>query len=275
MEQLHLLGERGLPPVFKWAGGKRRLLRSLLPYTSHIPGVYFEPFLGSGALFFALAPARAVLADSNAELINFYVQLQCRPDSVIKELRKFRNTAADYYRIRNKDNGARSQRAARFLYLTTLAFNGIYRLNIKGKFNVPYGQKKHVKVCDSGRLRKAAEILHSAVIKCGDFEETVKGAGKGDLVYFDPPYTVAHGNNGFVKYNSKIFSWKDQVRLASLARKLAGRGCRVVISNADHESIRGLYSGFGCDIITRHSVMAADSDYRRPVTECIFFKGDD
>jgi DNA adenine methylase len=166
------------------------------------------------------------------------------------------------------------ERAARLLFLTTLSFNGIFRENLKGVFNVPYGGKTHVNPADSDKILGASAGLQGAKILCADFEAATATAKRGDLVYFDPPYTVAHGNNGFVKYNAKIFSWDDQVRLAQTAERLAEKGCYVFISNADHKSIRTLYKRFELRIVNRHSKIAASSHYRKAITECLFFNAE-
>ena len=142
-----------------------------------------------------------------------------------------------------------------------------------GEFNVPYGQKTHLRPVDKNLVCSASALLQSATIIAGDFEHVTKDAKKGDFIYFDPPYTVAHGQNGFIKYNEKIFSWNDQERLAAHARLLASRGCRVVVSNADHQSIHQLYDGFKRQTIERPSVIAASSDHRRSITECVFTMG--
>ncbi len=261
------------PPLLKWPGGKRNLLNVILPLTPTSFSRYFEPFVGGGALFFALQPKKAYLSDKNSELTHAYSQVRDRPGAVIRELRKLRNTKKSYYIVRSTVPRSDAARAARLIYLVTLAFNGIYRVNLKGEFNVPYGYKTHVDPCDEERISRASDLLKRAVIRDQDFEEALSTATRGDLVYLDPPYTVAHGNNGFIKYNAKIFSWEDQVRLAHVAKKLAGKGCTVIVSNADHFSIRNLYTGFATATLERNSVIAASSDFRSRVTECVFYAG--
>jgi len=258
-------------PLLKWPGGKRNLLNSILPLVPASFKRYYEPFLGGGALFFALEPQEAFLSDKNAELIHVYVQIRDNPDLVIRALRKLKNSKGNYYSIRSSNPRGDASRAARFIYLITLAFNGIYRVNLNGEFNVPYGYKKYLDPCDAERIRRASALLSKSVIHDQDFEEALAGADKGDLVYLDPPYTVAHGNNGFVKYNAKIFSWDDQLRLARVANNLAAKGCTVIVSNADHASIRKLYRDFAATILERNSTIAASSDFRSRVTECIFY----
>lgn len=268
------MNERGnikFPPLLKWPGGKRGLLSAILPLVPNHFNRYFEPFVGGGALFFALQPPRSRLSDRNAELIYAYSQVRDRPKAVIDELRKLKNSESDYYCVRATVPKNPAGRAARFIYLITLAFNGIYRVNLKGQFNVPYGFKTYIDPCNEGRIREASEILAGATLRSGDFEQEVDSADQGDFVYLDPPYTVTHGNNGFLKYNAKIFSWDDQMRLARAAHALANKGCSVFVSNANHPSIRKMYQGFQVLEITRHSVIAASSQFRRAITECIFY----
>jgi DNA adenine methylase len=260
-------------PLLKWPGGKRRLVKFIIPLIPDGFNRYYEPFLGSGALFFAVRPQRASLSDRNPDLISAYGQVRNNPEAVIKQLQKLSNSEKNYYAVRSSVPNSESESAARLIYLCRLSFNGIHRVNLKGKFNVPYGYKTHLNPCEPEKIRAASEMLKWARIECQDFEAAVASAKKGDLVYLDPPYTTAHANNGFLKYNAKIFTWDDQKRLAGVARELAGRGCVVIVSNADHLSIRGLYTGFGILEIDRHSVIAASGRFRRRITECVFHNG--
>ena len=259
-------------PLLKWPGGKRAILDSIEKVLPSEFGCYYEPFVGGGALFFALSPGCAVLADKNSELIECYEVVRDDPDDVIAELRAMGNSEGDYYRIRALQPETAIGRAARLIYLTILSFNGIYRVNLKGQFNVPYGYRTHLDPCDVTRIRSASKVLAEAKLLRADFEKAVETAKHGDLVYLDPPYTVAHAKNGFLKYNARIFSWDDQTRLARVAHTLAARGCHVIVSNADHESLRDLYDGFEVLEVVRPSRIAASSDYRRRVTECLFYK---
>jgi DNA adenine methylase len=144
-------------------------------------------------------------------------------------------------------------------------------VNLNGQFNVPYGHKTHLVPCDTEKIRNASKLLKRAVVDDQDFEKALTRASEGDLVYLDPPYTVAHGNNGFIKYNSKIFSWDDQIRLARIANELAAKGCSVIVSNADHFSIRRLYRSFARITVERKSAIAASSKFRSRITECLFY----
>ena len=265
------MNPEGCAPLLKWAGGKRRLIGEILSVAPTDFGRYFEPFLGGGALFFSLVPRSATLSDSNPDLINAYIQIRDNLDAVVKSLRRLPNSEADYYRIRAACPRSAAGKAARLIYLCALSFNGIYRQNLNGQFNVPYGHKRHLDPCNHPRLQATSDILQRRKLIVSDFEPAVSCARRGDFIYFDPPYTVAHENNGFIKYNAKIFSWSDQQRLAVLAWRLKRSGCKVVVSNADHPSIHALYNGFRVRSIERHSVMAADNGFRRPVRESLFY----
>lgn len=264
-----------VPPLIKWPGGKRAIFENIVPHFPVTPKRYFEPFLGGGAVFFALQPKRSWLSDTNVELINLYRQVRDKPDDLIKILRTFKNSEDAYYQIRSQSFRSPMKRAARLMYLATLSFNGIHRVNLRGQFNVPYGYKTHLATCDENRIRAASHALASAQLDVADFETATRNASSGDLIYFDPPYTVAHAHNGFVKYNERIFSWADQVRLAEHARVLVQRGCHVVISNADHPSVRALYEGFSVKTIERFSRIAASSVHRKEITEVLFFASEE
>lgn len=257
-------------PFVKFPGGKRRLLPFLLPLIPPRLGRYFEPFLGGGALFFALHPRKAILSDTDQDLINCYLQVRDDCTSVVRSLRRLPNSETAYYKVRRSRPRVPATRAARIIYLTTLSFNGIYRRNRNGEFNVPYGQKGHLAPCDLDRLSTASQALASAKIGCGDFEEAVHSAKRGDLVFFDPPYTVAHEQNGFIKYNARIFSWDDQIRLSRVARRLSLKGCTVIVSNAHHSSITSLYPNFVSHVVDRPSTIAASTTYRGRMRECLF-----
>jgi DNA adenine methylase len=260
-------------PLIKWPGGKRAIIRELIATLPPTFNRYFEPFVGGGALFFAVQPRKSILSDTNSDLINLYAQVRDQSEALIRLLRRYRNNEAAYYVVRNQRPRTPLTRAARLLYLTTLSFNGIHRVNLRGEFNVPYGHRTHLDICDEARLASAAKALRNAQLVVADFEEITAKANKGDLVYFDPPYTVAHAHNGFLKYNERIFSWDDQVRLSKHAHLLASRGCYVVVSNADHRSVHRLYSAFQKKNIQRVSRIAASSNYRGRITEMVYYSG--
>jgi DNA adenine methylase len=257
-------------PLLKWPGGKRALAHVILPVIGKVTGTYFEPFFGGGAIFFALGPRMARLSDLNPELMECYQSIKEDPDGVAKHLSRLKNDETMYYKVRQSRPRSALGRSARLIYLTSLSFNGIYRQNLKGEFNVPYGYKYSKSLPTIEQLRHVSRRLSSAALASVDFQEATAAAAPGDTVYFDPPYTVAHNNNGFVKYNASIFSWDDQRRLAEHATWLANRGCRVFISNADHDAVRKLYQDFECLAVERRSVIAASSSKRRSITECFF-----
>lgn len=247
------------------------LLKQILPLAPSKFKRYYEPFMGGGALFFTLNPERAVLSDKNTDLMNCYQQVRDYPTDVVSCLSRMRNTKDDYYMIRREIPESDIERAARFIYLMALSFNGIYRVNLQGKFNVPYGDNKNSTFYNADKIYAVSTALANTEIRAGDFNDAVSDADAGDFVYLDPPYTVAHNNNGFVKYNDHIFSWEDQIRLASTAKELVERGCKVIVSNADHPTVEELYCGFQVQRIARSSVIAASSQFRRNITECVFY----
>jgi DNA adenine methylase len=262
----------GTQPLLRWPGGKRKLLKHILPLIPTQFGNYLEPFAGGAALFFKLAPLNGLLSDTNRELINCYHVVRDSPDILISLLSELRNSEDDYYQVRAWTPAGLVEQAARTIYLSNLSFNGIHRVNLRGQFNVPYNHLVKKLPFDENLIWRTAAVLRSAHIACLDFEVAVSSAECGDLVYFDPPYTVLHGSNGFIKYNERIFSWADQERLARVAVELADAGCHVIVSNADHLSVRRLYPTFSVQTIERISRMAANGAFRRPVTECIFWR---
>lgn len=258
-------------PFLKWAGGKRWLARdyrSLFPLSNR--DRYVEPFLGSGAVFFSLLPQRALLNDVNAELIHTYSVLKDDWAAVVALLRRHqgKHCADYYYQMRASAPKSRAERAARFLYLNRTCFNGLYRVNRKGQFNVPLGTKTAV-LMESDDFEAVARALRAVELVSADFEQIIDTCGENDFVFADPPYTVKHNNNGFVKYNERLFSWSDQERLKAALHRAADRGARVLVSNADHPSIRELYSGWDVETLYRHSVMASESIRRRRTSEVV------
>jgi DNA adenine methylase len=262
-------------PFLRWAGGKRLLLQSILPKLPSFAagGRYFEPFLGGGAVFFALRPAHASLSDLNEKLIQTYRSVRDEPDAVIEVLSGLENSRDQYYRIRGWAPRVPAKRAARFIYLNKTCFNGLYRENLAGEFNVPYGRQAYeTLVCDREQLDAASEALQGASLRSIDFVAAVREARRGDFVYFDPPYITGHQNNGFVEYNARVFSWADQHRLRAAAGRLIGRGVSVAISNSSHSSIRRLYAdepGFRIHRLKRQSTMASRIDQRFETSELL------
>ncbi len=257
-------------PFLKWAGGKQWLAPALVAAVRDGRGGYFEPFLGGGAVFFAARPSRAVLSDKNPELIAAYRAVQTSPAYLIRRLRALTFSRTRYYRMREEVPRGRIQRAARLVYLNRTCWNGLYRVNQEGRFNVPVGRFTYSPdFIGVERIRAAHEALKGATLRACDFEVAVSIARRGDTVYFDPPYTAAHLENGFLRYNEHIFSWADQERLAAVALRLTRRGCRVLVSNAPHPAILGLYRSFRVTRIRRTSLIAGSPGYRRNVSEIV------
>lgn len=256
-------------PFLKWAGGKRWLVKRFPELIPRAFKRYHEPFLGSGAVFFHLSPAIASISDSNAELIATYKAIRDEPTNVMRMLRLHQNRHNDdyYYEIRASEPNTCAARAARFLYLNRTCWNGLYRVNREGVFNVPRGTKDSV-VFPTDDFPLIARKLKKVTLTCCDFEAALEKVERNDFVFVDPPYTVKHNYNGFLKYNQSIFSWDDQVRLAHAVRRARMRGAMVLVLNADHESVRELYLEIGTQYaLPRSSVLAAKSDFRTKTKE--------
>jgi DNA adenine methylase len=235
-------------PFVKWAGGKRQIIDQLLKRVPPSFRVYFEPFLGGGALLFELMPRRAVVGDVNYELINAYRVIRDRVEELIEDLKRHRNDREYYYRMRSTDPNTLDpvRRASRFIYLNKTCYNGLWRVNSRGEFNVPFGRHARPKICDEENLRAVSEYLRSAdirILHC-DYRETLKTAGRGDFVYLDPPYAPVSETARFTHYVSGGFSEKDQLELAEVFRDLDSRGCYVMLSNSDTPLVRDLYGDF-------------------------------
>jgi DNA adenine methylase len=260
-----------IEPFLKWPGGKRWLVSQHANFLPVRYERYIEPFLGGGAVFFRVAPSSSILSDANVELINAYRCIRRDPLGLDQVLAKFQRKHSDefYYRMRATKPTEPMARAARFVYLNRTCFNGMYRVNREGQFNVPIGTKQAISY-PPGYLEQVARHLRGANLRAMDFEETLDLAKEGDFVFVDPPYTVMHNNNGFIKYNAKLFSWNDQMRLASAVKRAARRGASILLSNADHSDVRTLYDGFGeHHQIGRSSVLSGMAEGRRSTTELL------
>jgi DNA adenine methylase len=258
-------------PFLKWAGGKRWLNPMATRLRSVPFRTYYEPFLGSGAIFFGLMPRAAVLSDTNPDLIETYQSIKDDWHAVQKKLSEHdRNHSSDYYyRIRDHAPRKPHTRAARFIYLNRTCWNALYRVNRKGQFNTPIGTKTRA-VLPSDDFKKVSTLLRNVEIVLGDFEEQIDRARKGDLIFADPPYTVRHKYNGFIKYNEQLFSWSDQERLCSALARAKRRGALVICTNADHESIRELYGrNFQLTPLERYSAIAGAGGNRGSYAELL------
>lgn len=260
-----------ITPVLKWAGGKRALLPSLLPRVPRTLRTYCEPFAGGAALFFALASEvfagertvkSFVLCDANPELANLYRVLRSDVDALIDALgdgRAYANTPERFAAVRAARPTDPVERAARFKYLNATCFNGLHRVNRKGEFNVPFGKLANPTICDPERLRAGSRALQLATIYEGDFTEVTSLLGKGDFCYIDSPYYPISATASFTAYAGE-FGPREHVRLVQTMRELDGRGCKLLASNSDTRTTRGLYVGFKVDRVDARRSIAANGD---------------
>jgi DNA adenine methylase len=263
-------------PIVKWVGGKTKLLPDLVQRLPTTYGRYYEPFIGGAALFFRLAPERAVINDLNADLVGLYRAIAADVEAVIRFLR-YQTEAHDeahYHAVKKQWNAVPvagwqpADRAAAFLYLNKACFNGLYRVNGKGEFNVAWG--KHATIAfDLDNLRAASAALQRADIRCGDYRDAVHDAGAGDLVYFDSPYDVAPGSSAFTAYTSSGFGPEEQRDLADLARSLTERGVHVLLSNSDTPFVRELYDWARVDTVRCARAVNCNGAGRGEVNEVI------
>ncbi len=262
-----------MKPFIKWAGGKRWLAGAEGFKLPEFSGMYIEPFLGGGAVFFEIMPESSILSDVNSRLIETYkaIAQDWRGVQIALEDMQRKHSKEFYYTERKRVRRKPTHRAAQFLYLNRTCWNGLYRENLKGQFNVPIGTKSKVIFEDEDFAAISAQ-LQKAEISCCDFAVSIGKAEKGDLIFADPPYTVAHNLNGFVKYNQNIFSWEDQVRLRDALVEASKRGAIVVVTNADHASIRDLYREVAeYRSLSRASVISGSPNFRRSTSEALLY----
>jgi DNA adenine methylase len=260
-------------PFLRWAGGKNWLIKrmgnSLLDLKFND---YYEPFLGGASLFFYLKPkGNSYLSDLNADLIDTYSVVKGNVGRLISEMEKYKNTESFYYSIRGQlDNKSKIRNAAKFIYLNQTSFNGIYRVNLCGVYNVPYGFRSK-KFLDEENLRLVSSYLKNVVLRTSDFSTALSNVKKGDLVFLDPPYTVSHNNNGFIKYNQKLFSLQDQYRLAESILRIKEKGAYYILTNAAHKKIAEIFGQIDKRIqLNRSSLIGGVNAQRGQVSEYVF-----
>ena len=258
-------------PFLRWAGGKRWLVNriknsiNIHDYTS-----YHEPFVGGGALLFFLRPSRAYISDSNEILMLTYEQIKDHVNEVIQVIKSFDRGKEAYYQVRNMKEMDRVFQAARFIYLNQLSYNGIYRVNSNGEYNVPYGNRDNYRF-DFDNMINVSNYLKKTRIKTCDFEETIKSVRRNALVFLDPPYTHSKTVNRFIQYNQKVFTYDDQNRLSKMIDKIKSRDAYYVLTNADHEIIRDVFDKKDRVIpVSRNSRIGGKSAQRGQYEECIF-----
>lgn len=239
-------------PVLKWAGGKSQLLSELIPKIPKQYNRYIEPFFGGGAVFFALKPSKSIIADSNPELINLYKTVAEDVEGVIEQLKKFKNTEECYYSVRSLDPCSLipTAAAARTIFLNKTCFNGLYRVNKAGFFNVPYGHYKNPKIIDTVTLRNASSLLSGTEIICGDYKNVLRNnANEGDFIFLDPPYLPISEYSDFKRYTKEQFYEEDHIELAAEVERLHELGCHIILTNSNHPLVHELYNSFKIEVI--------------------------
>ncbi len=270
--------DRAARPILKWAGGKTQLLPEILQRLPSVIETYYEPFVGGAAVFFALAAAgrfkRAVLSDKNPELVGLYRCVQRDVEAVIRALGSYRYDEQEYYRVRDsKLPRSAAARAARLIFLNTTGYNGLYRVNRAGQFNVPFGRYKNPTICDAENLRAAARALRSAELRVGDFATITRRARQGDAVYFDPPYVPVSKTASFTAYDRHAFELADHERLAATFSVLSGRGVAVLLSNSDTRVTRRLFGPFRVETVAVTRAINSNASKRGRVSEILVSSG--
>jgi len=273
-------------PIAKWAGGKRQLVEQLLrlapPDAFQEGPTYHEPMLGGGALFFCTEPRKAILSDLNPDLIFMYEMVRDRPAAVIEHLNRLRaehhkDEKETYYAVREEYNAGSmgERRAAQFLYLNKTCFNGLYRVNKKGHFNVPLGSYKNPSIYNSADLINASILLRRAQLYRESFENSAGRANSGDFVYFDPPYVPVSKTSDFTAFTAKGFGENDQRQLARTVEGLVERGVRVMVSNSDHPFVHGLYKDYPRTRVWARRSINSKATGRGHVSELVVLAGYD
>ena len=258
-------------PFLRWAGGKSWFQKYLSDTKELKFNNYHEPFLGGGATFFSLKPTGiSYLSDLNIELVNTYIAIRDNVEDVILKLKTFHNTEKDYYEIRQNEYELIADKAAQFIFLNQTSFNGIYRVNLKGAYNVPYGFRNKPFI-DEKLLKDVSFVLQRATLQASDFDIVKKNIALGDLVFLDPPYTVSHNNNGFIKYNEKIFSLEDQYRLSELISFIKEKNAYYILTNAAHNKIKEIFEKKdNLYEVSRASLIGGTNAHRGGISELIF-----
>ena len=269
-------------PFVKWVGGKRQLLAKITPLIPEAFTRYVEPFTGGGAVFFSLSQrlqegqVPAWLNDINPELVNAYHVVRDAPDELLADLRTHIHSKDYFLSLRSLDRQAGGlsslspiKRASRFIYLNRTAFNGMYRVNAKGQFNVPFGRYKNPAIADADTIYSCSKMLQKVEISCSGFEGVLPQAGAGDFVYLDPPYIPLNKTSYFTSYSDTGFVHTDQITLAELIRDMDERGVRFIASNAFVPELRDMYSGFTILEVKATRAINANKDGRHAVSEAL------
>lgn len=266
--------EKKIKPFLRWAGGKNWFTKYIEDYLPENFTNYYEPFLGGGSVFFYLKSKgyirnKAFLSDSNIELINTYKVIKSSPEDLINCLKTHIDTEEYYYMMRDQVFSDSIERAAKFLFLNKTSFNGIYRVNSQGVYNVPYGKRFLDTLYDYDHILEVSELLDKTFFSAADFKIKCRQAETNDFVFIDPPYTVAHENNGFVQYNQSIFSWKNQIQLSKIVENYHEKNINFLVTNACHDSISQLYTTGQQTAISRASVIGGKGAKRQQYRELL------
>ena len=262
-------------PIVKWVGGKRQLMFELLKTMPANYNRYFEPFIGGGALFFELQPENAYISDMNEELINLYSVVRDNVDGLIEDLEKHEVSKEYFLNIRNIDRTemfsklSNIERASRFIYLNRTCFNGLYRVNSQGQFNVPFGNYSNPRIIDENNLKNCSELLKNTEIKVADFSEILTKVQKGDFVYFDPPYVPLNDTSSFTSYTKAGFDIDMQFKLRDVCDELDSMGVKFMLSNSDTKLVNELYSNYEIKKVFATRAVNANADGRGKITEVL------
>lgn len=262
-------------PIVKWVGGKRQLMFELLKNLPKSYNRYFEPFIGGGALFFELQPDNAYISDKNEELINLYSVVRDSVDELVRDLNKHEISKEYFLKIRNLDRMEKYfklsniERASRFIYLNRTCFNGMYRVNSKGEFNVPFGNYKNPRIIDENNLLNCSELLKKTEIKCADFSEIIHKVQKGDFVYFDPPYVPLNETSSFTSYTKDGFDIDMQFKLREVCDELDLMGVKFMLSNSDTKLVNKLYANYNIKKVFASRQINANANGRGKIAEVL------
>ncbi|WP_409973208.1 DNA adenine methylase [Bacillus sp. Bva_UNVM-123] len=264
-------------PFLKWAGGKRQLLPEIRKYIPTKINTYYEPFIGAGAVLFDIQPEKAVINDINIELVNVYQVIKSNADELIEDLKKHENDKEYFYEIRNLDRTpaymelSPIERASRIIYLNKTCFNGLFRVNSKGQFNVPFGKYKNPQIVNEHVIRAVHSYLSTNDVQIlnTDFEKVVEGAKEGDFIYLDPPYDPVSSTSSFTSYSLDGFNREDQQRLKNLFVELDRRGCNVLLSNSATDFIKELYEDYHIEIVSASRHINAKASGRGKIDEVL------
>ena len=262
-------------PIVKWVGGKRQLMFELLKNMPKSYNRYFEPFIGGGALFFELQPQNGYISDMNEELINLYTVVKDDVYKLIDDLNKHKVSKEYFLKIRNLDRTEKYnslsdvKKASRFIYLNRTCFNGMYRVNSQGQFNVPFGNYKNPRIVDAENLINCSKLLKNTEICCADFSEILNKVQKGDFVYFDPPYVPLNETSSFTSYTKDGFDLDMQFKLRDVCDELDSMGVMFMLSNSDTKLVNELYSNYEIKKVFASRAINANGNGRGKITEVL------